>query len=829
MSFANNPAGDRQLMNINKLFQRGIDLHNQHLLEEAKETYKKVLSISPKHAEALYYMGIIYAQLGHPLEAIKFYKESLSVKPDTSAAHNDLGITLNNIQQHSEALNAFQRAVETDPKNVEAYNNLGGMLGYFEQQEEAQVCFVKALEIMPSHDEANYNLGVILSEKGQLSHAEKHYKNTLKSNPVHFRALTNLGIIKMKQQQLQQASDYFQQALKIKPDHINILSQLATCSRRMCDWQSFNTMQQSLTQWHATPNSKSAPNAFSFLMWSDDPHAQQLCARSYTQSITDKSFSSIRAINATPSVDSQRIKVAYLSADFREHPVSYLTAELYELHDRTQFEITAIAYGMPNKSPIRQRLMKAFDHFHEVGDMSDSEVAALIADNGTHIVVDLAGHTSGSRLGVLAQRPAPIQINYLGYIGTMGAKFIDYIMVDKFSVPESQQPFFDEQLVHLPCYMVTDSKREISAITPSKKSCGLPEKGFVYCCFNNSYKITPALFSIWMRCLQAVPDSVLWLVDENEWVRANLRREAANHNIDPDRLIFAPRIPSPEHLARQRLADLFLDTLPYNAGTTASDALSIGLPVITSPGSSFVSRMGGSLLQAAGLPELVADTLDDYESLAIKLACEPEQLSAIKSKLLNNRSSAPLFDSQQFCKHFEASLSAMVDKWRQSLKKPALQTSLKPDLATQLEDAIALHQKGDFDAAETGYQKILRIDPENPDALHLSGVINAQRGKVDDAIALYHRAIHLNPRLFAAYNNLGIALGSIGQYQEAAESFHHAIELSPNVESYHNLGNCHYYLQQYNEAVTQYEKALAINPNHENSQRNMKACFKHLG
>jgi len=814
-------------MNIEKLFQRGVNLHNQQLLKEAKEAYEKVLLHDPRHAEALYYLGIIYAQLNHPLEATSLYKKSLAINPKTSAVHNDLGIALHSLNKHSEALTAFQHAVEADPKNIDAYNNLGGMLGSFDRQAEAQACFVKALEIIPSHDEANYNLGVIFGDKRELSNAESCYQNTIKSNPEHFQALTNLGIIKMKQRQAQDAIGYFRRALKIKPNHINTLNHLATCLRQFCDWDSFETIQQSLTQ--CQPSEHAVLNAFSFLMWSDDPVAQQRCARNYTKSIINKSYHAIKTVNAAPPGDSQRIKVAYISADFREHPVSDLTAELYELHDRTKFEITAIAYGPPNTSPMRQRLVKAFDHFLEVEHMTDAEVAELISARGTHIAIDLTGHTDGSRLGVMARRPAPIQVNYLGYIGTMGAEFIDYIIVDEFSVPANQQPFFDEELVHLPCYMATDSKRIISDKTPTRASCGLPEKGFVYCCFNNTYKITPTFFSIWMRCLKEVPDSVLWLVDDNKWVSKNLRQEAKKHNIDPDRLVFAPRIPSPDHLARQRLANVFLDTLPYNAGTTTCDALSVGLPVITCAGNSFVSRMGGSLLQAVDMPELVVNTLRDYETLAIKLGNEPELLNTIKTKLINNRSSSLLFNSQQFCTNFEAALTTMIKKWRTSLKmNPQQQPANNPDITAMLETAIALHQKGDIDAAEIHYKNILEIEPSHIDALHLSGVINAQRGNTDTAIMLYSSAIRINPRFSSAHNNLGIALGSINKHQEAAVSFRRAIEISPNQESYYNLGNCHYHLKQYKEAISQYEKALSISPNHENSQRNIKACLKHL-
>ncbi len=807
-----------------KLFEKAVALHQQQHLKQAKKLYNKILSQDNTHAEAFHYMGILHAQQGMQTEAIEFYRKALAITPDASKIHSDLGVALNNLQQQTEALTAFQRAVETDPEDAEAYNNLGGILGYFDRQEEAKHCFFRALEIMPEHDEAHYNLAVVLSDQMKYDEAAEHYSQTLKTNPNHFNALNNLGIIYAIKKQYPEACHCFQQALKIKPDHANTLSQLGMSQRYLCDWSNFEQTKGVLTQWQQSKEG-AIPNPFSFLIWSDDPQAQQQCARAYRRSHLKPN---IQVINALPSSQDDRIRVAYISADFREHPVAHLTAELYELHDRDKFEITAIAYGSKDTSPMRQRLLKAFDHFYDVDNMDDIEIAELIASKGIHIIVDLLGLTRGNRSGVLARRPAPIQINYLGYVGTMGSDYMDYIIVDEFSVPSDQQPFFDERLVHLPCYMVIDTQREIATEIPTRSACGLPEEGFVFCSFNNTYKITPEIFDIWMRCLNNIPNSVLWLLGDNEWAQENLRNEAKSRGIDPARLVFAARTDSASHLARQRLADLFLDTLPVNAGATASDALWMGLPVLTCAGKSFIARMGGGLVHAAGLPELVTESLEAYESLAIKLAQEPQTLAALRDKLIANRDSAPLFNSREFCLNFEAALTTMWNRWRESLDNNTGTPTNTHVVKSMLKEAIALHRQGDLDAAEQHYRAILDIDPQEADALHLLGAVNAQRGNMDEAVALYHQSIEANPRLFGAYNNLGIALYSTNKHQEAVECFRQAIAIMPNVDAYYNLGNCLYGLQQYEAAVSNYKQALMLDPNHVNAQRNMNASLKQL-
>ena len=812
----------RTHMNIDNLFKKATTLHHKQSLKKAEKIYQKILSKDATHAGALHYMGVLYAEQGQPLKAIDFYNKSIESFPGVSEVHNNLGVALNNIQRQKEALISFKKAIELDPENAEACNNAGGVLGYLERQSEAKHYFLKALEIMPEHDEAHYNLAVLLGDQKNYDTAKKHYLQHLKINPNHFNALNNIGTLYAIKKQYVEACRYFQKALKLQPSHANALSQLAINQRQCCDWSEFKQMQKRLPQWQQS-NYKGTPNPFSFLLWADSPQAQQQCARAYTQSNLKPDTQNI---NAHPSPDDTRIRIAYISADFREHPISYLTAELYELHDRNQFEITAIAYGAKDKSPMRERLLNAFDHFYDVDHLSDIEVAELIASKGIHIIIDLVGLTQGNRAGVLARRPAPIQINYLGYVGTMGAEYIDYIIVDKFSVPPEQQPFFDEQLLHLPCYMVIDTQREISTETPTRIACGLPNEGFVFCSFNNSYKITPDIFEIWMRCLGNVTGSVLWLLGDNEWAIENLRNEAKKQGIDPTRLIFAPRTDSANHLARHRLADLFLDTLPVNAGATASDALWMGLPLLTCAGNSFVARMGGGLLHAAELPELVTHSLEEYEALAVELATAPEKLAKLREKLITNRNNAPLFNSKAFCQDFEQALITLWNRWRDALDKETPETV---PLQAMLEEAVALHQQGNLGAAEEKYQAILKINPQEADALHLLGAVHAQRGNIDQAVSLYHQSIEANPMLFSAYNNLGIALHSSNRAEEAMESFRRAIEIKPNVDAYYNLGNCLYGLQQYEKAVTSYQQALAIDPNHAYAQRNMKASLKQLG
>jgi predicted O-linked N-acetylglucosamine transferase (SPINDLY family) len=399
----------------------------------------------------------------------------------------------------------------------------------------------------------------------------------------------------------------------------------------------------------------------------DDPESHMACAGNFVRAAIPVMP---QPLAARPVGGARRIRIAYLSPDFRIHPIGYLVPELLERHDRAYFEVMAVSYGPNDGSDIRARLVRSVDQFHDVVAKSDREIAQLVHELEVDIAVDLAGHTEHARPRVLALRPAPIQVGYLGHCGTVGAPFIDYIIADGIALPRDQQRHFCEQIVHLPdCFLVNDSTQEMSAGASSRGGAGLPDDGFVFCCFNKSYKITPEVFDVWMRLLRQVDGSVLWLTKNNDLATENLRARATRRGVDPGRVIFAPSVPRrADHLARQRLADLFLDTLPYNAQTTACDALFAGLPVLTCRGKAFGGRVAASLLHAAGLPELAVSTLDEYEALALELATDERRMQAIRRKLADNRATCPLFDADRFRRHIEAAYTMMWDIWRRGEK-----------------------------------------------------------------------------------------------------------------------------------------------------------------
>jgi len=363
-----------------------------------------------------------------------------------------------------------------------------------------------------------------------------------------------------------------------------------------------------------------------------------------------------------------KIRIGYFSADFREHPLAYLTAELYELHDRNDFEIHAFSYGPDTKDEMNLRIKAGVDHFHNVQSFSHKEMALLVRSLEIDIAVDLGGFTHDARTDVFAMSAAPIQLSYIGYLGTMGADYYDYLIADPIMIPKESQKYYAEKIVYLPSFQVNDSKDLPPEITLTRKDVGLPEEGFVFCCFNTTYKITPTIFDSWARILDAVKDSVLIVYANNELSKINLTKEIVKRGVKAERLIFGDTVKRPDYLARYRTADLFLDTHPYNAGTTASDALKMGLPMITYLGNSYQARMGASILTSINLPELITNSLEEYEALAIELATNPSKLKAIKDKLTSNLSTAPLFDTKRFTKNLESAYTQMYERSQKGLE-----------------------------------------------------------------------------------------------------------------------------------------------------------------
>lgn len=632
----------------------------QGKLEMAAACYRKALAIDPGQREAHYNLGIVQEELGQLEDAVACYRNALSNTPSDAETHQNIANALHKLGRLEEAVASLRSALACNPQIASIHNNLGLVLMGLGRLDEAIDSFQEAIKLSPALSGAHSNLGNVLYALERYEEAIDSCRRAIEIRPDHADAHSNLGIVLNALDRHEEAIECYQRAIQIDPLFPNALSFAATLLRKICDWSSLTETSSELNKF--VRQSLCVVEPFVFLFFSDNPEDQHRCAKFYVQ---NHLRSHAGSVTQKASSSDERIRIAYVSADFRQHPVATLMAELFELHDRDRFEIIGISLGKDDQSAMRGRLRQAFDHFIDARQVNDHAVAEMIADRKIHIAIDLMGYTADSRPGVLACRPAPIQVNYLGIPATMGADFIDYILVDHFVVPACQQPHFSERLVHLPeCYMVNDRKRVISDDTLSRAEAGLPEKGFVFCCFNNSYKFTPEIFDLWMRLLKSVPGSVLWLLSDNQVSVANLRREAKSREVDPDRVIFAPRVKLEDHMARHRLAGLFLDTLPYNAHTTASDALWMGLPVLTCPGHGFASRVAGSLLHAIGMPELVTGSLEAYETLALKLAREPELLAKVRDKLARNRTTTALFDSERFCRNLEVAYDKMFETWR---------------------------------------------------------------------------------------------------------------------------------------------------------------------
>ncbi len=553
------------------------------------------------------------------------------------------------------AVQVLEREVQAYPDLVNARTALGVALVQLSRREEALPVFLEAARLDPGSAEAHTNAGNLLAELGRYDEALVYLRRAVAARPgladLHF----NLGIALQKLKRHDEAIESLQAALDIAPRMPYALGHRVWNELASCRWAALEDGVGELRRQVREQGIPAAP--FTLVGAADDAQAQRRCAELH-----------VRASLPVPPplwrgerYRHGRIRVAYLSADFCEHATAYLAAGLFERHDRSAFETVAVSYGPDDGSPMRARLARAFDRFLDVRSFDDAHVARLLREMEIDIAVDLKGHTTDARFGILAHRPAPVQVAWLGYPGTCGAGFIDYVLADRFVLPEAEQRHWTEKVVYLPeCYQVNDATRAISERVPSRAAAGLPEAGFVFCCFNNSYKVRSPLFEAWMRLLGEVPGSVLWLLEDNAAARRNLEREAHARGVEPSRLVFGPRLAHAEHLARHRLADLFLDTLPFNAHTGASDALWAGLPLLTCAGSTFAGRVAGSLLHAVGLPELVTQSLSDYEALALRLARDPRRLAELRERLAAARGTAPLFDTDRFRQHLEAAYREML-------------------------------------------------------------------------------------------------------------------------------------------------------------------------
>ncbi len=645
----------------------GAVFHDQGDLDEAQACYRRALALNQYDAGVHSNLGTIFLDRADLDEAQACFRRALVVNPGCTDALNNLGIVFKKQGKLKEAVACYREALALRDELPKIYNNLGNVLRDQGNLDEAQACYSKALALNPDDAEVYNNLGVVFQDRLSLDEAVDCFSKALMLKPDDSMVHNNLGLIFQDQGKLAKSLACYRQAVELKPEFHAAKMNMLHVMQLLCEWNKLELFSEELRRGVreiTSPVDENLVAPFSFLaLPGATPAEQMLCAANWAKGKTQSVISEREEMGfAFKQEPKSKIHIGYFSADFRNHPVAHLMAEVFEIHDRDRFQISAYSFGPDDGSAMRQRLEKAFDHFVDIRDLNHENAARRIYEDHVDILVDLTGYTKYTRSAILALRPAPVQVGYLGYLGTTGADFMDYIIADAFLIPPEHKKYYSEEVVYLPSYQANDRRCAV-AETPTRKNCGLPEEGIVFCCFNQTYKILPDVFEVWMRLLKAVPGSVFWVYASNTDAIANLQREAQTRGVAPERLIFAESLPLDRHLARLKCADLFLDTLPYNAGTTASNALWVGLPVITCAGETFSSRMAGSLLIAMGVPELITSNLEDYYALALELATDRIKYENIRNKIFANRESALLFDSTKFTRDLEAVYLQMWDEY----------------------------------------------------------------------------------------------------------------------------------------------------------------------
>jgi predicted O-linked N-acetylglucosamine transferase (SPINDLY family) len=710
--------------------RQALAFHQSGQLAPAQAIYEEILTVEPRHFDALHLLGVIAAQSKYPAQAVTLFDRAIGIDPDNAAAHCNRGTALQELGQWDAALasydqaialasdyfeayynrgnvlkdlkrfvaslDSYDRAIALKPGHAESHSNRGIVLAELEQWEAALAGYCQAIALRPTYAEAHYNSGNALCVLKRFDAALASYDRAVALKPDYPEAHSNRGVALNELKRFEAALASYDRAIALKPDfsdaHANRGNVLRDLKRyeaavasydsavalnpdskylqgmrlytrmHVCDWRDFD---EDVTRLAARiERNEAALNPFAIMTFCGSAKLLRTAAEAWVRAECPPD-------PALPVIGKRapagKIRIGYFSADFRNHAVSILTAELFERHDRSRFEVTAFSFGPDTRDEMRKRLEKAFDAFIDVRDMSERDIALLARKRDIDIAVDLSGFTEGCRPRIFALRAAPIQIGYLGYLGTLGAPYMDYVLADRTIIPVGDRKHYVEKIVSLPSYQANDSKRLVAEQLFTRSHLGLPSTGFVFCCFNASFKITPATYARWMRILKRVEGSVLFLYADNPAAEANLRKEAHQRGVDAARLYFGRRLPVAEYLARYRSVDLFLDTLPYNAGTTASDALWAGLPVLTWMGETFAGRVAASLLKAIHLPELIAATEEEYEDLAVDLATDPPRLAHIRRRLAESRLSAPLFNTALFTRNLETAYRKMVERYEADL------------------------------------------------------------------------------------------------------------------------------------------------------------------
>lgn len=594
-------------------------------------------------------LAVEYIQMGDLDGAYRLLNQGLKMTPRNSELFRLLGIVHAFKKNRYEALNKFDIAIKLDRRNWLAHANRGNILKDLQRHDEAMKSYDQAIALKSNYAEAFNNKGNLYQELKNYEAAIKNYKISIELDPSYAEAYSNMGNALQNSNHIREALVAYQKSFDLG---YNVTSQIATlihCKMKLCDWSGINQLFDRVINGDVVDMIKTHP--FHLLSFVDNP----LLIKKYTQEyVSCQYFRKLDLGEVAKKQESTKIRIGYFSGDFRNHPVSFLIKGMLDLHDKNSFELIAFSTyaGIPDEMTLN--IKNSFEQFIDVSKYSDFATAEIARKLDLDIAIDLGGITKDARLGIFSYRVAPIQISYIGYLGTLAAPYVDYIIADSIIIPAELQDAYSEKIIYLPNYQANDNRTEIANIEFTRGELGLPEKGVIYCCFNNSYKFTPSIFDSWMRILSSVQNSVLFLYADNDDVKINLIKECDARGVDSRRIIFAGRLARAEYLARYKVADLFLDTSPYNAGATASDALWAGLPVLTFLGNTFSARMGGSILKAIGLPELIASSQHEYEQLAIRLGQNPKELNALKKKLADNRLTTPLFNTQLFTKNLES-------------------------------------------------------------------------------------------------------------------------------------------------------------------------------
>ena len=634
--------------------------------KEAIPHHIKATILDPSNQDAWLNYGKTLSNIGKYDEAMAHYDKALALKPDYAEILSNKGIILNELKRYEEAIAHFDRALALKPDLPQAWSNKGNLFSELKRYDEAIFHYDKALALNPDNAVAWSNKGAVLNQLKRYDEAVAHYDKALGLRPDYAEAWSNKGNTLSELKQYDDAIAHYEKALSLKPDIDWVYGSFCHAKMKICSWLSFTGDSINIAKKILAKEKVIYP--FQLKAMNDDPFLQKQAAQIFIQ---DKYpfNSTLEPILKRPQ--NEKIRIGYFSADFQNHPVSYLTSELFEIHNRHRFEVFAFSLQeVSADNETNLRLRKGFDKFLDVENIADKEIAQLARKLEIDIAIDLGGLTHRSRTGIFSYRAAPIQVNWLGYPGTIGSDFIDYIEADRTIIPDLHREFYVEKVAYLPdTYMVDDSQRVASSRVFTREECGLPENAFVFCCFNNDYKFNAKVLDSWSKIISATKNSVLWISENNKNFQSNIAIEFETRGIDQSRLIFAKRVElMTDHLARYSLADLFLDTHPYNAHTTAVDSLKTGIPVLTLMGQSFASRVAASLLNAIGLPELITSTQKEYEALAIELAMNPKKLEDIKYKLETNRLTAPLFNTPLFTKNLEAAYIKMMERYYADLK-----------------------------------------------------------------------------------------------------------------------------------------------------------------